>query len=42
MSDDVPVGDNGTACVAKLTKELMRRSQLAQAYSTMNQPLTMP
>ena len=32
--------DNGTAFVGDLTKELMRRSQVAQAHSTTNHPQT--
>ena len=32
--------DNGTAFVGELTKELMRRSQLAQAHSTTYHPQT--
>ena len=32
--------DNGTAFVGKLTKELMRRSQVAQAHSTTYHPQT--
>ena len=32
--------DNGTAFVGELTKELMRRSQVAQAHSTTYHPQT--
>ena len=32
--------DNGTALVGELTKELMRRSQVAQAHSTTYHPQT--
>ena len=39
LSDDGQ-SDNGTAFVGELTRELMRRSQVAQAHSTTYQPQT--